>query len=88
MKVYLLSDHGESGSEHVVATLDKSKVEGLAEKYFGGYGMDRPQYASGHPTMREKLLELLKIDMQTEDRDGRKLCYGWGGPQLHIIELE
>ena len=87
MKVYLLSDHGEDGSEDVVATLDKSKVEGLAEKYFGRYGMDKPQYASGHPTMREALLGLLSLDLQTKE-NGTSLCYGWGGPQLHIIELE
>ena len=86
-KVYILSDYGEYGSEHVVATLDKSKVELLAEKYWGCVDLDRLQYASGHPTAREELLGLLEADTANKE-SGIDLFFGWGGVQLHIVELE
>jgi len=85
MKVYILGDYGEYGAENVVATLEKSEVMALAEENYGGF-MDRPQYASGHPTMRETLTDLLGEDKAV--REGTDLCFGWGGPQLYIIELE
>jgi hypothetical protein len=78
MKVYLISCYGEHGSEDVKATLDKTKVRDLLIT---------------HPEMRgeplddeyeQSLKRLLEADEPTESDLGR----GWGGFQLHIIELE
>lgn len=74
MRVYLLSDYGEHGSCHVVATVDITKLPGLLTEKF-------PYWAEeAMPQLRELLLEDAPID-------GRDLLIGWGGVQLHVIEL-
>ena len=88
-KVYLLSDYGEHGSENVIATLDRTKVPDLLQVFFGHHHLDYVgPHGDGrlHPTAHEKLAELLAADIPS--KYGTNLSFGWGGVQLHIIELK
>jgi hypothetical protein len=77
-KVYMISCYDEDGSTDVRATLDKGKVRGLLETH--------PELHSGISEEYDKrLTELLAADKPV---DGADLGRGWGGFQLHIIELE
>jgi len=77
VKVYLISTYGEEGAEKVRATLDKSKVLGLlADSLEGAVEIE----------YEENLAKfLLEDEIHT---DGLNLGHGWGGYQLHIVELE
>lgn len=76
-KVYLLSDYKEYGSENMAGTMDKSKVIELLTNNFN-YISDKTEYC-------EKLEILLEEDISS--KDPVDLGKGWGGVQLHIIEL-
>lgn len=79
MKAYLISRYDEYGSEDVRGTLDKSKVRELLVTHPAR--RNRPLEAD----YEAKLAELLEAD---EPVDGTDLGHGWGGFQLHIVELE
>ena len=87
MRVYILSVYEEHGAEEVVATLDKSHVEIMMDKYFSTCGLDEtdgPKLGEFRATPRETLRRVLK-----EDTTGKfNLQDGWGGIQLHVVELE
>ena len=75
MKVYILSTHEEHGAEDVRATLDTLKLYEMLNDFA--------------PTSEEraKLAELVKANILNPDF-GSSLGNGWGGVQLHIVELE
>jgi hypothetical protein len=79
MKVYLISNYGEYGSEAVRATLDKSKVRELLATHPDMHGEPLPK------DYEQSLKRMLEAD---ELADGHDLGRGWGGFQLHIVELE
>ena len=89
MRVYLLSTYGEHGAEDVRATLDPSYLPVMLEKYFSDAEWakhpERRDAASkeAHEGLRRGLLE----DGEPSS-EGRNLQDGWGGIQLHIIEVE
>ena len=76
MKAYILSDYNEHGAENVVATLDKTKVMELMKSNF--------QWVNQEDI--DKLEYYLEIDKPS--KDANNLAVGWGGIQLHIIELQ
>ncbi len=76
MKVYLLSDYNEHGSENVVGTMDKNKVVELLQTKFPFWAQDDA----------EELKKLLEEDVPSTMP--YTLGKGWGGVQLHIIELQ
>jgi hypothetical protein len=77
-KVYLISCYDEYGSTEVRATLDNTKVRDLLATH--------PELHNGISEEYDKrLAELLVADKPV---DGADLGRGWGGFQLHIIELE
>ena len=84
-RVYILSVYEEHGAEEVVATLDKSHVEVMMDKYFPIYGIDESsRHMEGRATPREALRRVLR-----KDTIGKfNLQSGWGGIQLHVVELE
>lgn len=74
-KVYLLSDYNEYGSENVVGTMDKSKVMELMKSNFSFWSEDNS----------DELIKTLNEDVASTMP--YTLGKGWGGVQLHIIEL-
>jgi hypothetical protein len=79
VRVYILSDHGEYGAENVFATLDKDSVPALLD------GMMEPNYM-----LRETCLANLKELLESGElhaESGENLSPGWGGYQLHVVEL-
>ncbi len=75
MKIYLLSEYEEHGSEKMVGTIDKSKVVKLAKENFD-YLKEQDIY---------RLNELLLEDKPSKNPSN--ICNGWGGVQLHIIKI-
>lgn len=82
MRVYLLSLYGENGAEEVVATLDKSKVETMLVVHNHWSQCTEPYKEA----CLNRLRELLASDELLPD--GCDLGDGWGGFELHIVELE
>lgn len=76
MKVYLLSDYEENGSTNMVGTNDKDKVMDLMKSCF----------AWAYDEDSEELKKLLEEDKPS--CSPYTLGKGWGGVQLHIIELQ
>ena len=75
MKVYILSFHEERGAEDVLATLDPLKLRVMLSEMCGRYD----------PEDQARLLQALASECP---RGGIKLTREWGGPLLHIVELE
>jgi hypothetical protein len=76
--VYILSTYQENGAENVIATLDRTKLHGLLTSYF------KP-LAHEH----ERLAELMAgNDDELSKTDGHYLSNGWGGIELHVVELK
>lgn len=71
--VYMLSDHGEYGSEHVSATLDKGKVPAMLEAY---------------PGVKDQHRAALQDALNNDAPAVYEISEYWGGYQLHIIELD
>ena len=79
MFVYLISDHGEDGSEHVQASLDPAKVRPFVRQF-------------QHHTATEAEIAACEslFDAYVKANravDGVGLTKGWGGVSLHIVEL-
>ena len=77
--IYMLSDYGEYGSDNVVATLDKSIVAQLLMEH----------WPHAFDECIKELARLLDEDEEklAKTKTGHDLEGGWGGVQLHIIEL-
>ena len=80
MKVYLISRYDEYGSEDVRATVDKDKVRELLRTHKLREEEDVPE------DYDKTLSDLLAKDIATGQPNN--LGRGWGGFQLHIVELE
>lgn len=85
MKVYILSTYDEHGAENVRATIDKNEVADIAAKMY----LELWKCNAGRDRSEEftKLSELLDADVLS-GKNGTDLADGWGGMQLHIVELE
>ncbi|KIO48439.1 hypothetical protein SQ11_11925 [Nitrosospira sp. NpAV] len=75
MKVYILSFHEERGPEDVHATLDPLKLRIMLAEMCGRYD----------PEDQARLVQALATGCP---REGINLTKEWGGPVLHIVELE
>lgn len=81
--VYILSDYEEDGAENVCATLDRSKVIAMFEKYFPGDHVARTDQT--RPGLESLLL---KTDSELSSRYyGWDCTPHWGGVQLHVVEM-
>ena len=76
MKIYIVSTYGEYGAENVQATLDKSKVKELVSN-LQLFNLGETEIAT-----LDNLLELDECDP-----NGNDITDGWGGIQLHIVEV-
>lgn len=76
MKVYILSFHEDRGAEGVRATLDPLKLRLMLSDMCGRYDPEDQDRLAGALSTKEQV------------RDGVKLTGDWGGPILHIVELE
>lgn len=95
MKVYMIADYDEYGSEHCRVTLDPGKLEGFVREYYGSpkwfegfadkYMAKRIEYVD---SLREEALEGLKDGLLLEECEAHNITGGWGGLQLFILELE
>ena len=81
MRVYILSVYEEYGAEQVKATLDPTKLSAMLREF-------RHPWKDQPVEVPESVFEAL-TEVLAEDRlvDGRNLSEGWGGWQLHIVEL-
>lgn len=82
--VFILSTYGEHGAENVVATLDRSKLEGLL------VALCDEIYGTTHTGAVDGLRSALALtdEVLAEDRGGQNLTEGWGGIQFHVIDLK
>ena len=76
LKVYILSFHEDRGAEEVRATLDPAKLRVMLSDMCGRYD----------PADQDQLTKALA--MEECPREGIQLTRDWGGPILHIVELE
>ena len=97
MRVYILSSYGEYGAENVRATLNKEHLPNIFDIRDNEviYECREENFTEKNlneiiETLKEEratLLELLQSD-EIIQKSGQDLAIGWGGFQLHIIELE
>jgi hypothetical protein len=87
--VYILSDHNESGAEHVVATLDPSKLPEMIERNWPNTSFNKAWKDEQRAAwLAEAIAALTEIDLiEISAERGKPLHDGWGGIQLHIVEL-
>jgi hypothetical protein len=82
--VYILSDYEEHGAEHVVATLDRSKLMDLVD-------INWPEVDEWNTKAKAGLAANLdlgdEILADRPDGDGWNCHKGWGGMQLHVVVL-
>lgn len=79
--VYFLSEYEEHGAEKAHATTNRDKVLSMILHY--GTNKDLTlEIEALHTLLTQSDAELSK------DREGHKLCGGWGGLMLHVVELE
>jgi hypothetical protein len=76
-RVYILSLHEEHGAEDVRATLDPSKLADMAK-------------ASPYSANDEELKAIADIvaEGKVHARSGGPVSNGWGGIQLHVVDLQ
>ena len=83
VKVYILSTYQEHGAEQVKATLDPSKLPDMIRTFKNEHG---PWKGEPWPVEEVELKRL--ADAIAKDEPGEYgLSDGWGGYQLHIVEL-
>ena len=82
--VYLLSDYDEYGAEHVAATLDRARLLDLVDANWTDASEEFREIAKKELA---SLLERLDIDLLKEEGNGHSLHHGWGGAQLHVVQL-
>lgn len=74
--VFILSTYDEYGAEDVQVTLDRSLLCKMITKYF--------RFGSGEE--QRKLMDILDGD-DNNIIGKHNLSHGWGGIQLHVVEL-
>jgi hypothetical protein len=90
-KVYMLSTYGEYGAENVRATLDRGKLVGMIQSW--DMGQSKWQAAELEAWKTEAIAGLGKalerFDANpTMGSEGQNIHSGWGGMQVHVVELE
>lgn len=78
MKVYILSDYGEYGAEHVHATTNPKKLPAILKNMHYSRYADELKRTLANPIIRSG----------DSTVGGYNLTEGWGGAMLHIVELE
>lgn len=78
MYVYILSDHRLTGAEHMAATLDRTRLPALIERKWPG---EIAAY-SGLSDLLSKTDDALAANSF-----GWDCALGWGGVQLHVVQL-
>ena len=87
--VYLLCDHGESGSENVVATLDRSVLTALFVRHFTALYGDTPHVDEWLGAGLRSLETLLaKPDETLARTEAYALHDAWGGALFYVLPLE
>ena len=79
--VYILSEYEEHGAENVHATNSRNNLFSIILNY--GENKDLTLEMDALQNLLKKSDEDL-----SKKRSGHKLCGGWGGATLHVIELE
>lgn len=80
MRVYLLSTYEEHGADNVMATLDPAELPAMLRRignHFAAQVLDGSLGTLTDVLARGELIT-----------DGVDLTGGWGGVQLHIVELQ
>lgn len=87
-RVYLLSDYNESGSENVRATLHPGKLESMIDEYWSHDSeAARACCKESKVSLRALLAEMTDAEMARRPGMPNNLSTGWGGLQLHVVEL-
>ena len=85
--VYILSDYEECGAENVCATLDRSKLLGLVDENWPDRSLVHEDWIAKMKAGLENLL-LSHSDGVLVTHGGWNCSDGWGGMQLHVVELK
>ena len=90
--VYIFSNHEEDGADEVQATIDRDRVAEIFAarlERFPGYDDYSKQEAKTELNELLKLpdAELAKPHDGEQGSSGHRLMSGWGGEQLHVVEL-
>lgn len=84
--VYLIGDHDEHGTEHVVATLNRDSLPTLL-----GDWLANDQERDWKPHKEEAATTLVgllaKSDAELAGDYPHELIDHWGGPVLHVVAL-
>ena len=90
-KVYMLSTYGEYGAEDVRATLNRANLVGMIQ----GWDMGRSKWpAAALEEWKAEAIAGLEKALERFDAnptigsEGQNLQSGWGGMQLHVVELD
>lgn len=82
MLVYILSTYDEHGAEEVIATLDRTKLVSMIDKFSNLYS----EWYEKNKELLTKLLEQPDDDLMRPN--GLDIDESvWSGLQLHIVEL-
>ena len=81
--VYLLSTYGEHGAEAVHATLDRAKLPAALADLIGSHF----RYTDPSEWQSDLQKLLVQDDEELAAHDGDNLSEGWGGIQLHVVDL-
>ena len=91
--VYILSEYEEHGAEKVTATLDRSCLMNVIDQNWP-YQEKEGEWKGQRQIYKDWITEAkdhLKVLLQKSDEElvgGGWECHdGWGGMQLHVIEL-
>lgn len=93
--VYTLSDYEEDGAEHVTATLNRSRLMSMVDENwpFTEEHTVTEHQRKWHRNWLTEAKNGLEKHLQNADeylaknKNGWKCHSGWGGIQLHVIEL-
>ena len=80
--VFILSTYGEHGAEDVVATLDRRNLISMVDV---NWPDTNPEWNAEAKTKLAAYLE--KPDAALASGIGMRCHVGWGGTQLHVVEL-
>jgi hypothetical protein len=87
--VYILSDYEEHGAENVCATLDRGRLHQLVDKNWPpphNSTASKEWTAEAHAGLEEHLKK--SDDVLSSKTSGWNCHSGWGGMQLHVVELK
>lgn len=91
MLVYIICSYQEDGPENLAATTDPAKVRGLVEAYYVPWSAEVPPRSWPEQALAQKEEDLRAIDALLAGNPGAgfssDLGKGWGGLQLHVVEL-